>query len=152
MTAGAACYGNTSSSIFIRPWVLLVRCIRAQDAPSYEPESSSSQTKPSPSQVPSGGRPAVLWASLLVRWVATLWASFVGGEILSLALMVLTLSLVMVKTPPSADLGSDLARGDSALPKITQVEWADHSDVAPVGFSGLRIYRILFGSLCRGPR
>ena len=45
-----------------------------------------------------------------------------GEEILSLALMVPTLSLVMVKTPGSADLGSDLARGDSALPKITQVE------------------------------
>ena len=45
-----------------------------------------------------------------------------GEEILSLALMVLTLSPVMVKTPPSADLASDMAKGDSALPKITQVE------------------------------
>ena len=43
------------SSIFIRPWVLLVQCIRAQDTSFYEPESSSSQTKPSPSQVPCVG-------------------------------------------------------------------------------------------------
>ena len=129
MTAGAACYGNPGSSIFIRPWVLLVQCIGAQDAPSYEPESSSSQTEPSPSQVPCGGRPALPWVSLLVRWVATLWASFAGEEILSLALMILSLRLVIVKTPPSADLGSDLARGDSALPKITQVEWVAPSVV-----------------------
>ena len=49
-----------TSSIFIHPWVLLVRCIRAQDASFYESESSSSQTKPSPSQVPSSRSPALL--------------------------------------------------------------------------------------------
>ena len=140
-----------TSSIFIHPWVLLVQCIRAQDASFYESESSSSQTKPSPSQVASSRSPALLWASLLGRCIAILWASLVGREILSLALMVLSLSPVMIKTPPPVDLGSDLARGDSALTKMTQVEWGDNSEIALLGLSGLRIYRIVWLPLQGSP-
>lgn len=57
--AGAGGRGNMlrepGSSIFIRPWFLLVQCIKAQEASFCEPESSSSQTKTSPFQVPSVG-------------------------------------------------------------------------------------------------
>lgn len=46
---------EAGSSIFIRPWFLLVQCIKAQEASFCESESPSSQTKTSPFQVPSVG-------------------------------------------------------------------------------------------------
>ena len=36
--------------------------------------------------------------------------------------------------------------------EFTQVECGDHLEVAVLGLSELRIYRMLFGSLSRGPR
>ena len=53
--AGAGCYRNPVAQYSSVPGSSLCSVIRAQDTSFYELESSSSQTKPSPSQVPSVG-------------------------------------------------------------------------------------------------
>lgn len=104
------------SSKYIGPRVLLVRCIRAQDASFYEPKSSSSQKAPHP-QVPSGGRPALsetlLTRGLVYRQVCSFLLcrrdppTRTDGPHLK--------SGVMVNTP-SADLASDLT--DETQPSV----------------------------------
>ena len=53
--AGAGCYRNPVAQYSSVPGSSLCSVIRAQDTSFYELEFSSSQTKPSPSQVPSVG-------------------------------------------------------------------------------------------------
>ena len=99
-----------------------VQPIRTRDASIYEFESSSLQTKPLLLEVPSGGSQGTALSISACQEGCHSVSLPLLGEALSLVPTVLTLSPVMVKMPPSADLGSNSARGGPALPGITQVE------------------------------